>query len=124
ADLARTGDRKGQHVPERKAEIVDQHLAPRLRLPGGGVERGQEIVELAGRGVEPNFLAELLNKPVELVRVLLDKALGVGRKVLDLPRRRRRRKQIGDQVAHSVAVKGGRILAAQRVEPAVELALE
>src|SRR4051812_35105374 len=29
-ELARAGDRKGQHVPERKAQVVDQHLAPGL----------------------------------------------------------------------------------------------
>ena len=33
AERARARDRKRQHVPERKAEIVDEHLPPRIRMP-------------------------------------------------------------------------------------------
>src|SRR5260221_698832 len=35
ARVARGRHRKGEHVPERKAEVIHQHLAPCLRLPGG-----------------------------------------------------------------------------------------
>src|SRR5436190_6179908 len=45
AKLARARQRKRQHVPERKPEVIDQHLPARLRMPFGGVERGQQIVE-------------------------------------------------------------------------------
>ncbi len=32
-DLAPRHHREGQHVPERKAEIVGQHVAARARIP-------------------------------------------------------------------------------------------
>src|SRR5436190_2443534 len=49
---------KGQHVPEWEAEIVDQHVAPRIRMPLGEIKRRQEIVELAGGGVEIDLNAQ------------------------------------------------------------------
>ena len=52
ADLARAGHRERQHVPEREAEIVDQHFAARVGMPLRRIERGQQIVEVAGAGVE------------------------------------------------------------------------
>src|SRR5262249_55273259 len=52
AQLARTRHREGQYVPEWKAEIVDQHLAARIHVPLGRIERRQQIVKLAGARIE------------------------------------------------------------------------
>src|SRR5262245_17713190 len=124
ADLARAADRERQHVPERKAEIVDQHLAPRLRMPKRRIERAQQVIELAGRGVEPDLLPQLLDQPVELAGVARHNIARVIGEMPDLPGRRRRRKDVRHQVADRVAVERRILALAQGVEPAVELALE
>src|SRR5262245_36767186 len=77
ADLARDHYREGQHVPERKAEIVDHHLAARVGMPFLRIERGQKIVELARAGVEIDLDREAIDQPVELGGVLLHECLGV-----------------------------------------------
>src|SRR5262245_65626617 len=38
AELARTRHRERQHVPEWKAEIIDQHFASRIHMPLGRIE--------------------------------------------------------------------------------------
>ena len=71
AHVAPAGHREGQHVPERKAEIVDQHLAPRLRVPVRRIEGRQQIVEIVGAGIEIDLRRQPLDQPVELVGVAL-----------------------------------------------------
>ncbi len=78
AKLARAGQRKRQHVPERKAEIVDQHLAARLRMPLGGIERGQQIVEVARARVEIDLGGQLRDQPVELADMPLHESRSIG----------------------------------------------
>ena len=72
ADLAGAGDRERQHVPERKAQIVDQHLAPRLRMPLVRIERSQQVVDIAGAGIKIDLDGEPLDQPIDLVAVALD----------------------------------------------------
>src|SRR6516162_9061682 len=55
AELARTRHRERQHVPEWKAEIVDQDLASCIRMPLGRIERRQQIVEFAGARIKIDF---------------------------------------------------------------------
>ena len=69
AGFARAGHRKGQHVPERKAQIVDQHLVPRFADAIRRVERGEQFVEIARRGIETDLERELLDQPAELREV-------------------------------------------------------
>src|SRR5258708_40370440 len=49
-------DRESKHIPERKPEIIDQHLATCVRMPLGGIERGQEFVHITRAGIEIDFL--------------------------------------------------------------------
>src|SRR5215472_33799 len=39
-------DREREHVPERKAEIIDQNVATRRRMPVAGIARAQQFVEI------------------------------------------------------------------------------
>src|SRR5262249_60555791 len=45
--LLRADDREGQHIPERKAEIIDQTFPARFGMPSGGVELRPQVVEVA-----------------------------------------------------------------------------
>ena len=78
ADLLPARDREGQHVPERKAEIVDQHLAPRIGMPSGRIERRQQLVEVARAGIEIDLGGEPLDQEIELVAIALDERGGIG----------------------------------------------
>src|SRR6202158_4671553 len=71
ARVARGRHRKGEHVPERKAEIIHQYLPPCLGLPGGGVEGGEQLVEVARARGEVDFATERLHQPVEFYPVSL-----------------------------------------------------
>src|SRR5215470_1895947 len=124
AQLARAGDRKSQHVPERKAEIVDQHLAARLWVPLGRVQRGQQIVDLAGGGVESDLVRQFLDQQVDPGEVLVDEFLGIGLQVLDLAGRGCGGENVSDQVADLAAVEVLMLPPTQGIEPAVERALE
>src|SRR5262249_46077344 len=74
ANLTSTRHREGQHVPERKSEIIDKHLPARLRMPLGRIERSQEIVDFTRARTEVDLDGELLDQTVELGHVLLHKA--------------------------------------------------
>src|SRR5262249_49174838 len=84
--LARADHREGQHVPEWEAEIVDQHLAPRLGAPFSRIERGQELVDVPGRCIEVDLPGEPLDQLVELAELAFHERLGVVVQVLDLVR--------------------------------------
>src|SRR4029079_4234848 len=58
ARLAPAHDREGQHVPEWEAEIVDEDLAPRLRVPFGRIHCGEQLIDLVGRGVEVDLFGQ------------------------------------------------------------------
>src|ERR1700687_1934776 len=80
--IARGRHRKGEHVPERKAEIIHQYLAPCLGLPGGGIEGGEQLVEVAGARGEVDFAPERLHQPVELFSMDLDETAREGGEIL------------------------------------------
>src|SRR5262249_61358548 len=84
AELARTRHRERQHVPEWKAEIVDQHLASCIRMPLGRIERRQQIVELAGAGIEIDFGGQSLDQAIDLVDMLRHEPRREGFEMLDL----------------------------------------
>ena len=86
ADLARAGHREGQHVPEREAEIIDQNLAPGVRMPFRGIERSQEVVELVRARVEIDLERQARDQPVELIGVAGDEVFRIG--VRDVSSRR------------------------------------
>src|SRR5438876_3376478 len=88
-NLASARHREGQHVPERKAEIIDKYLPARLRMPLGRIERSQEIVDFTGARIEVDLDGELLDQPIELGDMLLHEAGRVGLKMPDLRTRRR-----------------------------------
>jgi hypothetical protein len=121
---SRARQRKRQHVPERKAEIIDQHLTARLRMPLGGIERGQQIVQVARARVEIDLGGQLRDQPVELADMPLHESRSIGLEMLDFRGGRRVRKNVGREFPHLTAVILGRFPAPQRVEPAIELALE
>src|SRR5260370_11122536 len=62
ANLAGTRHREGQHVPERKAEIIDKYLPARLRMPRGGIERSQQVVDFTRARIEVDLVVQLLNQ--------------------------------------------------------------
>src|SRR5215470_12903514 len=51
ASVAPCRDRESEHIPERKAEIIDQDLATCVRMPLGGIERSQEFVHIMRAGI-------------------------------------------------------------------------
>src|ERR1700722_9570074 len=71
AGLVRGRHRKGENVPEGEAEIIHQHLAPCLRLPGGRVDGSEQLVEVTGAGGKVDFASKYFNKPVNLLPVQL-----------------------------------------------------
>src|SRR5262245_14296477 len=93
-------------------------------MPLRGIERGQQVVELAGPGVETDLECQLLDQPVELIGVLLDERAGEGLEMLDLGGRRSGREDVSDQIADLRAVEADALPLPQCIEPAVELALE
>src|SRR6516162_9396834 len=124
AELARTRHRERQHVPEWKAEIVDQHLASRIRMPLGRIERRQQIVELAGARIEIDLGGQSFDQPINLADVLLHESRRKGFEMLDLRRRGRGRECVRHQVTDLAAVKVGILPTPQRIETNIELALE
>ena len=52
ADLAPGHHWKGQQVPEREAEIIDQHFLSRLARPTLAEGFGEQPVDFAGAGIE------------------------------------------------------------------------
>src|SRR5258707_15570137 len=60
ANLAGTRHREGQHVPERKAEIIDKYLPARLRMPRGRIERSQQVVDFTRARIEVDLGGQLL----------------------------------------------------------------
>ena len=77
ADLPRAHQREGQHVPERKTEIVHQHVAPRFAVPFIDVERCQQHVEVARRRIEIYLDRQPVDHPVDLGAVTLDQPIRV-----------------------------------------------
>src|SRR5262249_37362841 len=124
AQLARARHRERQYVPEWKAEIIDQHLASRIRMPLGRIERRQQIVELAGARIEIDLGGQSFDQPIDLVDVLLHESRRKGFEMLDLRGRGRGRKRVRHQVTDLAAVKVGILPAPQRIETNIELALE
>src|SRR5215831_21402525 len=105
-------------------EIIDQHLASRIRMPLGRIERRQQIVELAGARIEIDLGGQSLDQPIDLVDVLLHESRRKGFEMLDLRGRRRGRKCVRHQVTDLAAVKVDILPAPQRIETHIELALE
>src|ERR1700738_4284417 len=88
AVLTPTGNRKSEHVPERKAEIVDQHFPSGFRMPLGRIERGQKVIEIAGRGVQIDLLCQALDQRIDFVPLLVDEPLCIRFDVLHFASRR------------------------------------
>src|SRR6266481_6087617 len=70
ASVAPRRDRESEHIPERKAEIIDQDLATCVRMPLGGIERGQEFVHIMSAGIEIDFLTSRLHESVEVLDII------------------------------------------------------
>ena len=83
-DAERTHYRKGQHVPERKSEIIDQHLSARCRVPFASIQPCQQTVEIAGRALKIDIDSKSMDQLVELVAVPINKCIGIGCNVLNL----------------------------------------
>src|SRR6266508_2260541 len=124
ADVARARYRKGQDVPERKAQIIDQHFAARVRVPFGRLERGQQIVELARARVETDLESQSLDQTIDLMSVLFHERIGIGIEMLDLTGGGRSRENVGHQVADLATVEAGILPAPKRIEATVECPLE
>src|SRR5262245_47372822 len=124
ADLARTRHRKRQHVPERKAEIIDQYLPARLRMPLGRIERCQQIIEVTRACIQVDLGGQLRDQPVDLVALALHESSRIYLKMLDLRGRWRGRKNVGSQIAHLAAIELGAFPTPQVIKADIELALE
>jgi len=74
-DVAPIGDRQRQHVPEREAQVIHQHLAPRLGRPLGGIDGGKQRVHLMCAGVEIDLGRHVVDQRADRRRVIADEAL-------------------------------------------------
>ena len=86
AHLVRADHWEGQHVPEREAEIVDQHLTARLGMPILGIKCREQHVKVAGRGLQINLGRELRDQAIEPVEMAVGERLGIAAQVPHLVR--------------------------------------
>ena len=70
AGVAPCCDRESEHIPERKPEIIDQDLATCVRMPLGGIERGQEFVHITRAGIEIDFRTLRIHQSVEVPGII------------------------------------------------------
>src|SRR5215216_7872874 len=124
AHLARADDREAEHVPERKAQVIDQHLAARIRMPRVGAHRRQELVEIARRRVEIDLGRKLVHQLVQVGFMALDEPAGKEVEALDLAGGRSFREYPRHLLASLGAVESRVGTPAQRVQPRIKFPLQ
>src|SRR5262249_5600604 len=124
ADLAPGHHRKGEHVPERKTEIVDHHFLPRVVWPAVAERLREEPVDVARAGIKIDSHRQPIHEAVDAPREAGGHRLPVAADIFDVVRRRRLREYFGDQATNFLVELDEVLALLQSVEAIVEPALE